>query len=81
MRTALLDYIEHRGYIVASSPLFRALPDPDDEPFLEVAGAGRAECLDTGNSAHFPAKLCRGVKVLSPAEFLTFYRKQQMTTR
>ena len=74
---ALLDHIEHRGHIVASSPLSNSLPDPGDQPFLEVAAAGQAICLVTGNHAHFPPKLCQGVKVLSPSVFLTSYRKRQ----
>ena len=74
---ALLDHIEHRGHTVASSPLRHSLPDPDDEPFLKVAVAGKAVCLVTGNASHFPAKLCQGRKVLSPSEFLTFYKKHQ----
>jgi putative PIN family toxin of toxin-antitoxin system len=74
---ALLDYIERRGHIVASSPLSNSLPDPGDQPFLEVALAGQALCLVTGNHAHFPSKLCQGVKVLSPSDFLIFYKKQQ----
>ena len=74
---ALLDHIEHRGHIVASSPLSHSLPDPDDEPFLKVAVAGRAVCLVTGNASHFPAKLRQGWKVLPPSEFLTFYKKHQ----
>jgi predicted nucleic acid-binding protein len=74
---ALLDHIEHRGHIVASSPLRHSLPDPDDEPFLKVAFAGKAACLVTGNSSHFPAKLCQGRKVLSPSGFLTFYKTQR----
>ncbi len=78
---ALLDYIEHRGYIVASSPLSNSLPDPGDQPFLEVAVAGQAVCLVTGNLAHFPPKLRQGVKVLSPSDFLIFYKKQQKQKR
>jgi len=74
---ALLDHIEHRGRTVASSPLRHSLPDPDDEPFLKVALAGKAVCLVTGNASHFPAKLCQGRKVLSPSGFLTFYKTQQ----
>ena len=73
---ALLDHIEHRGHIVASTPLSNLLPDSGDQPFLEVAVAGQAVCLVTGNHAHFPPKQCRGVKVLSPKNFLTFYRRQ-----
>jgi putative PIN family toxin of toxin-antitoxin system len=74
---ALMDHIQHRGLIVASSPLFNSLPDPGDQPFLEVAVAGQAVCLVTGNHAHFPPKMCQGIKVLSPSDFLTFYREQQ----
>ncbi len=74
---ALLDYIRHRGHLVASSPLSSLLPDPGDQPFLEVTVASQAVCLVTGNQAHFPLKLCQGIKVFSPGEFLVFYRKQQ----
>jgi len=75
--TALLDHIERRGHKVASSPLPHTLPDPDDEPFLEVAIAGHVACLITGNQIHFPPKLCMGVKVLSPNQFISFYKKQR----
>jgi len=74
---AFLDHIEHRGHTVASSPLSNSLPDAGDQPFLEVAIAGQAVCLVTGNHAHFPPKLCQGVKVFSPSDFLIFYKKQQ----
>jgi predicted nucleic acid-binding protein len=47
----------------------------DDEPFLEVVLAGKVVCLVTGNLGHFPVSLCQGLKILSPDEFLTFYKK------
>ena len=72
---ALLDHVEDLGHVVASSPLPEALPDPDDEPFVEVALASGAEYLVTGNRARFPDPLCRGVVVLSPAEFVEAYRR------
>jgi putative PIN family toxin of toxin-antitoxin system len=78
---ALLDHIEHRGQFVASSPLSDLLPDPGDQPFLEVAVAGQAVCLVTGNHAHFPSSLCQGVRVFSSSDFLTFYRKHQKRKR
>jgi len=77
---ALLDQIEHRGSMAASSPLSQSLPDIDDEPFLEVAIAAQAICIVTGNQVHFPPELCRGVKVFTPADFLTFYKKQHTTS-
>ena len=78
--SAFLDHVEHRGIIVAASPLPQSLPDIDDEVFLEVAIAAHAECLITGNQVHFPSELCQGVTVLSPSEFLTFYKKRHITT-
>jgi putative PIN family toxin of toxin-antitoxin system len=78
---ALLDHIEYRGQIVASSPLSRPLPDPDDTPFLEVALSGGAKYLITGNQAHFPREICRGVEVLSPSEFLKHYAKRKKGKR
>lgn len=71
---ALIDHIEHRGMIVAPSPLPQSLPDVDDEPFLAVAIAAQVVCIVTGNLIHFPAELCPGVTIFSPSEFLTFYR-------
>ena len=73
---ALFDHVVHRGFTVASSPLSHALPDPDDEPFLEVAIAAKVVCLVTGNQAHFPPDLCQPLTVLSPSEFLAFYKKK-----
>jgi len=43
--------------------------------FLEVALAGKAECLVTGNLKHFPKALCQGMNVFSPSHFLEFYPK------
>jgi putative PIN family toxin of toxin-antitoxin system len=75
--TALIDYIVYRGRAVAPSPLSHSLPDTDDEPFLEVTLAGQAVCLVTGNQKHFPAKRCQGAKVISPNEFLMFFKNKQ----
>jgi putative PIN family toxin of toxin-antitoxin system len=66
---AFLEQIEEDGLGVAALPLTFRLPDPGDEPFLEVALAAPAEALVTGNKRHYPGKLCPGVKILSPAEF------------
>ena len=74
---AFLDYIVYRGRIVAPFPLSHSLPDPDDEPFLEVTLASHAVCLVTGNQKHFPAERCQDAKVISPDEFLSFFKSRQ----
>lgn len=78
--SALLEHIEHRGLTVAASPLPQALPDIDDEAFLEVAIAVQVECLVSGNQIHFPSELCQGMTVLSPGEFPAFYKQLHITT-
>ena len=57
---------------VTSQDTIQNLPDATDAPFLECAV--KAACvLVTGNARHFPARFRRGVRVLSPAEFVTEY--------
>lgn len=77
---ALLDQIENSGHMVAPNPLPQPLPDRDDDAFLEVALAAKAECLVTGNIAHFPASMRQRVRVFSSTKFLEFYRKQMKST-
>ncbi len=76
----LLDFIKQYGQFISSSPLTNRLPDHDDEPFLEVAIAGRVRSLVTGNTAHYPSPLREGVDIFSPSEFIEFYRKQKKDT-
>lgn len=76
----LLDFIRQYGQFVSSSPLQNPLPDPDDEPFLEVAIAGNVKVLITGNSVHYPNLLREGINIVSPAEFIEIYRKIDKST-
>jgi len=66
---ALLDLIKAEGLTVAASPLKQGLLDPGDEPFAEIALATGAAIV-TGNRKHFPPDACRGIRILSPSEFL-----------
>lgn len=66
----LLAAIDRFGWEVAAMPRWpEPLPDPDDEPFLAVAGA-TGGILITGNSRHFPARIRRGVAVRTPRGFV-----------
>jgi predicted nucleic acid-binding protein len=67
---AFLEQIEQEGLLVSAKPLKFHLPDPDDEPFLEVALAGGAKAIVMGNKRHFPREEYEGIRILSPAEFL-----------
>lgn len=72
----LLDYIKEHGQLASTTPLKNSLPDPDDESFLETAIGGKAECLITGNKGHYPRQFREGIKILSPSDFINFYRKR-----
>jgi putative PIN family toxin of toxin-antitoxin system len=73
---AFLTQVEQEGFLVSVKPLEIHLPDPDDEPFLEVALAGRVDAIVTGNKRHFPKRAYDGVKILSPAEFLELLKER-----
>jgi predicted nucleic acid-binding protein len=75
MVEALIFQIESEGILVIAEPLSLSLPDPDDEAFLEVALACPDTVIITGNNKHFPPKLCEPVKVLTPAQFVTLWKR------
>jgi putative PIN family toxin of toxin-antitoxin system len=72
----LLAAIDDTGWEVAAvPPRPEPLPDPDDEPFLAVAGA-TGSVLVTGNLRHFPRRLRRGVAVRSPRQLFDELRPE-----
>lgn len=68
------EYIRTSAEVHPTVPLDTPLPDADDHPFLEVAISSRADCLVTGNLKHFPAECRARVRVLSPGQFIEFFR-------
>ena len=71
----VLSRLAATGIRVAPRPLPTTLPDPDDQPFLEVALAASADYLITGNGKHFPTSLCLGCDVVSPRDFIAATRR------
>jgi putative PIN family toxin of toxin-antitoxin system len=71
----LVDLLELLGEPVSSPPLARSVPDSADLPFLEVAVAGSADVLVTGNHRHFPPDLLGSVRVLSPSDAVSALRE------
>lgn len=68
MVESFVSLFELNGERIEAQPVGYRLPDPADQPFLEVAMAGQAEAIVTGNLRHFP-EAC-GVRVLSPAAWV-----------
>lgn len=68
---AVIQGLDRTGEGVFAVPLKVKLPDPDDPPFLEVAAAGRADALVTGNPRHYrPSSGRHDVRILTPRELL-----------
>jgi len=66
----LLTFVEETAAPVLAPPLACRVPDATDVAFIEVAVAGRADAIVTGNPRHFPRAATGEVEVLSPAAFL-----------
>lgn len=70
-RRALLDTLSAVAEHVVAPHLRLALPDSDDVKFVEVADAGRADALVTGNRRHFTARSGKiRVRVISPRQLM-----------
>lgn len=72
-RRDILDHLARSGIHVMASPVggdVDAAPDPDDVPFAEVAVAGAAKLIITGNASHFSffAGNQWGINIVSPRE-------------
>ncbi len=70
---ALLEFFEHHGEHVIAGPRAFGVADPADLPFYEVAIAGAADYLVTGNDKHFPQEPL----VVSPKAFVDLLRSRE----
>lgn len=75
-RRVLLDTLATIAEPVVARPVRLALPDPDDRLFVEVALAGGADAIVTGNVKHFVPRRGRlGMAVLTPRQFVDRMRR------
>ncbi len=66
----VLELVDRAEWIVAN-PLHLTLPDPSDQPFIEVAATGGADAIVTGNVRHFRFPGGRlAMPVLTPRQML-----------
>jgi uncharacterized protein len=68
----LLEFIKHDCIYVDAKLLSIHLPDPDDQPFLEVARAGAATAIITGNLRHYP----NIAEAQSPKDFILSWKQK-----
>jgi uncharacterized protein len=71
--SAVLEFMATDGIEVSEATCDLRLPDPDDQPFADVAFTGQADLLITGNSRHFPVGLA--IRVVTPREWLDIKKR------
>lgn len=75
-RRALLDVLADLAEPVIARPTAISFPDPDDRTFVEVALAGAADALVTGNVRHFrPTSGRLSIPVLTPRQVVDRFRE------
>ena len=68
--------VKDRSYMTNGALTLNVLTnDPDDNMVLACAEEGLATHLVTGNRKHFPFTDYKGIKIVSPREFLTALEK------
>ena len=74
----LLDNFEAVGEVVIQVPEVNASPDPDDNPILATAIAGRADLIVSGDKKHMLALGdIDGIPIVSAAVAAVRLRRQQ----
>jgi putative PIN family toxin of toxin-antitoxin system len=68
--SVLIDLLRLRGELVIPARPVRACRDPKDDPFLEAALAGEADCIVSGDADLLALSPFEGILILRPAEFL-----------
>ena len=75
-RSATMRALARIAEAVVARPLRITLPDPDDRMFVEVAIAGEADAIVTGNIKHFvPKRGVLPVTILTPRAFVDRLRR------
>lgn len=74
-RRAFVIPLLRKSVRVETTEAIQACSDPDDDKFLDVAVAGKAECIVTRNVGDFPADSFRDVLILTPEQFLDHERR------
>ena len=70
----ILGVVEKDAEWVIAHPLLLSLPDETDRPFIEVAVAGAADALVTGNTKDFRVREGRlAIPIVSPRKFLDLF--------
>ena len=64
-----IQLLSTHAVVVKSEPPFPSLPDPDDEPIVAAALAGKANVFVTGDKALLQVQSVEGLAIISPRNF------------
>jgi putative PIN family toxin of toxin-antitoxin system len=64
-----IQLLSTHALVVKSEPPFPSLPDPDDEPIVAAALAGKASVFVTGDKALLQVQSVEGLAIISPRNF------------
>ncbi len=70
-RDELIESLVRESRTIEISEFVRECRDPNDDQILEVAVNGRAEYIVTGDADLLSMDPFRGIRIVTPAEFLT----------
>jgi putative PIN family toxin of toxin-antitoxin system len=69
----MLNDIEKEALFIESVVKISECRDPKDNKFLELAVAGNADCIVTGDKDLLVLNPYRGTKIISPANFFIHF--------
>lgn len=72
-----LSLIESEGVKITAAPINEKFIDEDDIQFVETAITGLADFLITENKRYFKGKATRKIKIMTPDEFLKFWKTRK----
>ena len=74
---ALVRSLAHESVLVPGRVRVPVSRDPDEDKFVEAAIEARAQYVVTGDRDLLAVKAYRGVRIVTPAAFLTTLRRQE----
>lgn len=70
VRKQVLKYFAQKALFIEPTEEITICRDPKDNKFLELAIAGKADCIVTGDRDLLVLNPFRGIKIISPSDFL-----------
>lgn len=70
VRNEFVEFVRREAILIEPTETIRVCRDPNDDKFLELAVAGWATCIVTGDEDLLALHPFRGIPVLTPTQFL-----------